>query len=129
MRDPRHPLSPRQSGDPAAAEHHRALGAGSGDLPFTLVLPGDLGKDGTLTGLIEAIGQVRTILGLRADQSGLRAEHCAARSDQLGHALCRGQLLANWSAITAIDEAITEVFGLQSQYESILGLAGELAGG
>ena len=130
MRDPGHALSLPQSGDPAAAEHHRALGTGSGDLhSLTLVLPGDLGKDGTLTGLIEAIEQVRTILGLRGGQSGLRAEQCAARGDQLGHALCRGQLLANWSAITAIDEAITEVFGLQSQYESIPGLAGELAGG
>ncbi|MGI8445707.1 MAG: BlaI/MecI/CopY family transcriptional regulator [Streptosporangiaceae bacterium] len=125
MGDPSQSCSQPQPGDPAAAEH-RALGAGPGDLPaLTLVLPGDLGKDGTLADLIEAIGQVRGTLSRRAGPSGCRVEQCAATGDQLGQALYRGQLLANWSAIAAIDEAITAVFGLQPRYESILGLAGE----
>lgn len=126
MGDPGRSPSLPQSGDPAAAEHCPALGTGPGDLPaLTLVFPGRLGKDGTLTGLIEAIGQVRAVLSRRAGQSGCRAEQCAVRGDQAGQALYRGHLLANWSAIAAIDEAITAVFGLQPQYESIPGLAGE----
>jgi predicted transcriptional regulator len=122
MRDPGQSPSPSQPGNPAASEHHCVLSAEPGDLPaLTLVLPGDLGKDGTLTGLIEVIGQVRSTLSRRAGQSGCRVEQCAASGDQLGQALCRGQLLANWSAIATIDGAITEVFDLWPQYESVPG--------
>ncbi len=99
-------------------EQHPALIVEHDDLPsLTLVLPGDLGKDQALRGLVQAIGQVRTDLAERVSRFQQRVEDCAAGGDRLGQALCRGQVLAGEHAASAIDEGIIGVFYLWDQYE------------
>ncbi len=100
------------------AEQHPALIVEHDDLlSLTLVLRGDLGKDQTLQGLVQAIGQVRTELSERVSRFQQRVEECAASGDQLGQALCRGQVLASEHAASAIDEGIVGVFDLWGEYE------------
>jgi hypothetical protein len=103
------------------ADQHPALITAHDDPPsLTLVLPGDLDHDQILAGLVQAISEVRTNLAVRVRQSQQGVERCAACGDQLGQALCRGQVLAHDHDASAIDEAIIEVFGLWPQYETQL---------
>ncbi len=99
------------------ADQHPALNEDYDDVPgLTLVLPGDLGKDEILTGVVQAIGQVRTQIAARSLQFRKLAEGYAAGGDSPSQALCRGQALGAEHAVAAIDEAIVEVFVLWDQY-------------
>lgn len=111
------------------ADQHPALIVDYDDLPsLTLVLPGSLGKDQTLHGLVQAIRQVRTDLVARARQFQQRVEECAASGDQLRQALCRGQVLASEHAAAAIDEGIVGVFDIWGQYEREIERARQIDG-
>jgi len=99
------------------ADQHLALSEDYDDVPgLTLVLPGDLGKDEILTGVVQAIGQVRTQIAARALQFRNLAQGYAAGGDSLSQALCRGQALCAEHVIAVIDESIVEVFVLWDQY-------------
>ena len=84
---------------------------------LTLVLPGDLDNDQVLKRLAQAIGEVRTRLAAQVQRFQQVVERDAARGDQLGQALGRGQVLAYGNAASTLDEAIIEVFGLWPQYQ------------
>jgi hypothetical protein len=108
---------------------HPALITERDELPsLTLVLPSGLSKDQALTGLVQAIRQVRTELAARVRLFQQRVHECAASGDQLGQALCRGQVLAGEHAAAAIDEQITGAFGLWDQYERQIQQAAQTAG-
>ncbi len=110
-------------------EQHPALITERDELPSpTLVLPGDLGKDQALTGLVQAIGQVRTDLAARVRLFQRRVQEFAASGDQLGQALCRGQVLAGEHAAATIDEGIVVAFNLWDQYEREIRQAAQIAG-
>jgi hypothetical protein len=103
------------------ADQHPALSYEPADLPsLTLVLPGGLEHDQTLSGLIQAITQARGGLAARIRQFRQLADGYAARGDPLRQALCRGQALGGEHAGIAIDEAIIEIFDLWPQYEAQL---------
>jgi hypothetical protein len=109
-------------------EQHPALIVEHDDLPsLTLVLPGDLGKDQALKGLVQAIRQVRTDLAEQVSRFQQRVEECAANGDRLGQALWRGQVLASEHAASALDEGIIGAFDLWDQYESGIQRAGRIA--
>jgi hypothetical protein len=107
--------------DPALITDHEPLPS------LTLVLPPGLGKDQVLTGLAEAIGQVRADLAARAQLFQQRVEKYAARGDRLRQALCRGQVIGGEHAATALDEAIIGVFDLWDQYDTQPSTAGPAA--
>jgi hypothetical protein len=99
-------------------DQHPALFTKHYDPPtLTLVLPGDLDNDQVLKGLAQAIGEFRTNLAAQVQRSQQIVERDAARGDQLGQALGRGQVLAFGNAASTLDEAIIEVFGLWPQYQ------------
>jgi hypothetical protein len=87
---------------------------------LTLVLPGNLDHDQVLQRLAQAIGEFRTNLAAHVQRSQQIVERDAARGDQLGQALGRGQVLAYGNAASTLDEAIIEVFGLWPQYQTQL---------
>jgi predicted transcriptional regulator len=91
----------------------------------TLVLPADLGHDGVLRGLVDAIGQARTDLAERAEAFQHHTRHHTADGDPLQQGLAHGLSLASQYAVTAIDEAITAAFGLWDQYAAQPGIADE----
>ena len=102
-------------------DQHPALFTRHDDPPsLTLVLPGDLDNDQVLKRLAQAIGEFRTNLAAHVQRSQQIVERDAARGDQLGQALGRGQVLAYGNAASTLDEAITEVFGLWPQYQTQL---------
>jgi hypothetical protein len=106
-------------------DQHPALRTDHDALPtLTLVLPPDLSKDQILAGLAEAISQVRTDVGARAQLFQRRMEACATGGDQLGQALCRGQVIGGGHAAATLDEAIIGAFDLWDQYETPPGAAG-----
>ena len=99
-------------------DQHPALFTKHEDPPsLTLVLPGDLDNDQVLKGLAQAISEFRTDLATRVQRFQQLVERDAARGDQLGQALCRGQVLAYGEAASVLDEAIIEVFDLWPQYQ------------
>jgi len=103
---------------------HPALDTDHDDLPtLTLVLPPGLGQDDILSGLAAAIAQVRRDVAARIRRFQQRMHKCAAVGDELGLALCRGQVLGGEHAAAAIDEAIVAVFDLWRQYEAQLSAA------
>jgi hypothetical protein len=102
-------------------DQHPALFTKHYDPPsLTLVLPGDLDNDQVLKRLAQAIGEFRTNLAAHVQRSQQIVERDAARGDQLGQALGRGQVLAYGNAASTLDEAITEVFDLWPQYQTQL---------
>ncbi len=110
-------------------EQHPALITERDELPnLALVLPSDLSKDQALTGLVQAIRQVRTDLAARVRLFQQRVRECAASGDELGRALCRGQVLAGEHAAAAIDEGIVGAFDLWDQYERQIQEASQMAG-
>ena len=101
-----------------STDQHPALFTKHDDPPsLTLVLPGDLDNDQVLKGLAQAIGEFRTNLAAQVQRSQQIVERDAARGDQLGQALGRGQVLAYGNAASTLDEAIIEVFDLWPQYQ------------
>ncbi len=118
MREADQPPTPPS---PLDAGQHPALATttGPGHLSgLTLILPHGLGKDDVLAGLIRAIGEARATLEDRATLFWRRTEEYAASGQQPSQALCRGQHLASWAAISVIDEAITGASGLWPHYET-----------
>jgi hypothetical protein len=109
-------------------KHHPALITEHDELPsLTLVLPSNLSKDQALTGLVQAIRKVRTDLAARVQLFQQRVHECAASGDQLGQALCRGQVLAGEHGAAAIDEGIVGAFDLWDQYEREIQEAARIA--
>ena len=102
-------------------DQHPALITKHDDPPsLTLVLPDDLDNDQVLKGLAQAIGEFRTDLAAQVQRFQQIVERDAARGDQLGQALGRGQVLAYGHAASVLDEAIVTVFDLWPQYETQL---------
>ncbi len=117
MREADQPPTPPSPQD--AGQHPALATTGPGHLSgLTLILPGGLGKDDVLAGLIRAIGEARATLEDRATLFWRRTEEYAASGQQPSQALCRGQHLASWAAISVIDEAITGASGLWPHYET-----------
>jgi excisionase family DNA binding protein len=115
---------PRRSWNPAVplprslmTDHSPTSASDNDDPPsLTLVLPPGLNAHESLHGLAEAVCRTRADMVRWLELFRQRARACAASSDKLGEARCRGQVLAAEHVIGHLDENIVEVFSLWDQY-------------